>query len=195
MATPSRSDLAPRLRVPGYLVLGLICLQPLVDLLSAAWPPRLGVATWRFSFLGTASNSLLLPLVGLFLIYALATLLGDRTIALTIGMLTAVLGLVCLAAMGAFALDALQLRAQVRPEAAARFNIGSAWAFGKLGLGFIASIALSMAGFGTSSALSREASSRSATRPSSLVVGQAIATPIKPVAGGPQSAVAPPENG
>jgi len=50
-------DLARRVRTPGYLVMALLIVSPLIELSTAAWPFRAHEAAWRLSFAGTAGAS------------------------------------------------------------------------------------------------------------------------------------------
>ncbi len=177
--TPSlpATDLGHRFRAPGYLILALVALAPLIDLVVSASPIRTGPAAWRFQFLGAASSVTFIPLFALFLIYALANLFGDRRIGLTVAGLAAISVLVCLLSIGVFALDALEMRAQVRVEAVATFDLASAWAATKLLLAAIASLVLSIKAFRSSRELTRDVNRKASAKPSGLVVGHMAPKP------------------
>ena len=51
-----RSDVAARLRAPGYVILFLMILVPVIDVTMNAWPPRLSVVGWRFGYFGGLSE-------------------------------------------------------------------------------------------------------------------------------------------
>jgi hypothetical protein len=160
-----RLERSPRLRTPGYLILGLLCLQPLIELLVGGWPPQPGLGAWRLSILSTASGSLLIPLLGLFLIYWLAVLDGDRRMATVVAWIASLGALLCLAAVGEFALDAAETRAQIQPDMATRYGISAGWVIAKFLLGAAAGLVLARSAFRTARMLRRSA-------PASLVIGE-----------------------
>ena len=136
-----------RLRVPGYLIAALICLQPLIDVTASVWPPHLGVVGWRFGYFAGLSGAMLLPLLGLFLIYSLAVQIGDRGVAVAVAAVGVLAALCCIAATGLFALDALQMRVQVRSDQVARFNVTAGWAAAKLAVAGLASLVVGVSAF------------------------------------------------
>jgi hypothetical protein len=182
----TRSDLPSGLRAPGYLILALVCTQPLIEVVANTWPLRFGITGWRFGFFGAASGALLLPLLGLFLIYALAAQAGDRRVVMTVAGLASLAALFCVVATGAFALDALQMRAQVRADAATSFKVVSLWATGKLVAAAIASLVLTVSAFRTARSLNREAR-RTSAKSSPLIVGRTV----EPLVRGTETAAEP----
>jgi hypothetical protein len=131
-----------RLRLPGYLLAALLCLQPIIEVSTSAWPPHLGVYGWRFGYLASLSSAFLIPLLGLVLAYLIALQVGDRGVAMAVGALGVLAALCCVAAAGVFALDALQMRVQVRADQVSRFNVNAAWAAAKLVIAALASLVL-----------------------------------------------------
>ena len=131
-----------RVRVPGYLIAALLCLQPIIEVSTIAWPPHLGVFGWRFGFLASLSSALLIPLLGLVLTYLIALEVGDRGVAVVVGALGVLAALCCIGATGVFVLDALQMRVQVRADQVSRFNLTAVWAAAKLAIAGLASLVL-----------------------------------------------------
>jgi hypothetical protein len=168
---PVSPELSGRLRAPGFLILVLLCLQPMAEILVAGWPLRPGLGAWRMSTLSAASGSLLLPLLGLFLIYWLAVSSGHRRITLTVAWIASVAVVFCLAGAIEFGLDALQMRAQVDPDAAGRYRIASAWVLAKLALAGTASLVLARSAFRTARLLRRE-NKRAPVKTSPVLVGE-----------------------
>lgn len=62
----------------AYLFTLSLMVWPFVDLLITAWPPQPGSAPWRFGFSGLLSEAHHTPLLGLFLAFCLAFVLGHR---------------------------------------------------------------------------------------------------------------------
>jgi len=120
-------DFARRVRTPGYLVMALLILSPLIELCTAAWPFQAHEAAWRLSFAGTAGASLGWPILGLFLTFALAAVAADTAALLVVSGVSILVGVLCVLQAGLFALDALQMKARVRPALAARYDVVSAW--------------------------------------------------------------------
>jgi hypothetical protein len=164
-------ELVGRLRVPGFLILGLLCVQPMAEILVASWPLRPGVGGWRMSTISAASGSLLLSLLGLFLIYWLELSGGHRRIILAVAWIASTVVLFCLAGAAEFGLDSLQMRAQVDPDAAGRYRIASAWVLAKLLLSAVAGLVLARSAFRTARLLRRE-HKRAPVKTTPVLVGE-----------------------
>ena len=120
----SRAD-DPRVRYLGwtlYLFAFLFITAPALEFLYSTWPMRLGQINWRFGTVGLASQSLMVPLLGVFAVVLAANLLGHRVFQLVLAVVNAFLALVGLAVLAVFALDAIQLRPNVAPAAAVGYS-------------------------------------------------------------------------
>jgi len=180
--TSSAPDLIRRLRAPGYLIMAVTSILPLIDLLMAISPMHLGTVMWRFGAVGLISSAVGAPLLVLTLVYALALLSGDRKVVITVGVIAAVVALLMIVGAGSFTLDALQMKSRVNPAALDKFKGASALALLKLVVMGIASIVLAVSAF-RSARLSKRETVR-ATRPNAtLIVGQSA-----PKAGIPERA-------
>jgi hypothetical protein len=113
------------LALPGYLVALSLMLFPLVDSVLSIWPPRSAQVAWRFGAVGLLSRAVMTPLLGFLLAYAIALFLGHRRMLQTVAVLSILLGICVVAALGLFGLDALQMRAQVVPQAKTAFDVAS----------------------------------------------------------------------
>lgn len=122
-----RPDLARRVRTPGYLVMALLIVSPLIELCTAAWPFQIHQAAWRLSFVGTAGASLGLPILALFLTFLLAVLAADTGALLFVSGVSVLAGMLCVLEAAVFALDALEMKSRVRPALAGRYDAVSAW--------------------------------------------------------------------
>ena len=187
--------LARRLRVPGYLILGIAMVLPLLDLLVSVMPLKPSTVVWRFGAVGLLSSAIGAPLLILFFIYVLAFLSGDRKIVAVCAALAAVIALLMIAGAGTFALDALQMKRRVQEAAQARFLLASAQAMMKLGLEGLAALVLAVSAFRTLKGAKAAAVARAEARPSSsLLMGRAASA--RPITGEiaqiPTTAVAEP---
>lgn len=113
------------LAYPAYLVAIAMILIPLADSWTTLFPWNVGDARWRFGAVGLISNALMIPLAGLLIAYTVAWLRDQRLVMRTIGGIGFLGALLCVLALGSFALDSLQTRAQVRPEMRLSFNVAT----------------------------------------------------------------------
>jgi hypothetical protein len=93
-----------------YPVALLLILVPLADLALRASPPQFGSLQWRFGIVGLLLGNFGTILLGLGLVGLLAVFNGHRTVLRVLGYLALVLGIVTLALLAFFLLDALQMR-------------------------------------------------------------------------------------
>jgi hypothetical protein len=136
-----------RLRVPGYLVMTALGALPLIELGAAMWPLQLGQTSWRFGVFGVAAGTMVTSLLALVSILAIAVLSGDRKVIWVVYGLCALAATICLLGGGIYALDAMQMRSQVRPEVAHRYTIGWLLALMKLWVAGIIFIVLTISAF------------------------------------------------
>ncbi|MES2179286.1 MAG: hypothetical protein V4550_15615 [Gemmatimonadota bacterium] len=144
MLTTAQSVYARRLRLPGYFILGIATLLPIIDLIVSVWPIRAGTVVWRFGSVGLLSSAVGSPLLLLFFIMALALACGDRKVMVVVAAIAALFALVLVSGMGAFALDALQMKRRVQEGAQPRFLMAAGQAMFKLGVQSIASLILAI---------------------------------------------------
>ena len=169
--TSTAPDLIRRLRAPGYLIMAVTSILPLIDLLMAISPMHLGTVMWRFGAVGLVSSAVGAPLLVLTLVFALALLCGDRKVVITVGVIAALVALLMLLGAGSFTLDALQMKGRVNPAALDKFKGASALALVKLVVMGIASIVLAVSAFRSTKLMKRD--TVRATRPgATLIVGQ-----------------------
>src|SRR3954469_635806 len=99
--------------VPMTLLgISLIALSPL-EVLISAFPWRFGEASWRFGMEGLLSNSILYPIFGIVLLVGASGMSTSSVFARATWLIS---GLFCggiILLIGAFALDALQVRGSV----------------------------------------------------------------------------------
>jgi hypothetical protein len=154
------------------VILFLMVFVPIIDATVNAWPARLSVVGWRFGYFGSLSVALLIPVLGLYLLHALAAQSGDRRMTILVGVVALLASLCCLGATGVFALDALQMRSQVRADTVSRFNATAAWAMAKLGLAAVATLLVGISAFRIAAAMRRDERSVRSKPSSPLIVGR-----------------------
>jgi uncharacterized membrane protein YidH (DUF202 family) len=169
-----------RLRGPGYVVTALLIVVPLVELVLAAWPFQVGQAPWRLSLIGTASSVIGMPVFALFIMLVLAAMSGDRGTAWLISSVCILGAALCLVGSGAFVLDALQMKAQVRAAVASRYNIASSWAVVKLCLAGVTLLVLAVASYRMAKSIRKEPPVR-ADRATAFVVRPTAMPPERTV--------------
>ena len=169
--TSTAPDLIRRLRAPGYLIMAVTSILPLIDLLMAISPMHPGTVMWRFGAVGLISSAIGAPLLVLTLVYALALLCSDRKVVIAIGVIATVIAVLMLVGAGSFALDALQMKGRVNPAALDKFKGASALALVKLVVMGIASIVLAVSAF-RSAKLAKKETVRATRTGATLIVGQ-----------------------
>ncbi len=150
------TDFVRRLRVPGYCTLFLVAAAPLLQLAVAAWPFTIHEIAWRLGVYTVAANSLGAATLGVFLLLALATASGDRAVLWTIAVACSLGVALCIVALGAFSLDALQMRAQVMETAARKYTLASTWVAVQIALWGCMALILAISAVRTARGMSRE---------------------------------------
>lgn len=158
----------------GYLLAALLVIIPLFDATMQVWPLRLSDERWRFGAVGSLSNLLLVPMLGLLLAIAVATLSDGRRIRRVVGAICGTLALILAVLSVLFILDYFQVRTIVTPKFQHATAVASTTAIVKNLLSIITLVLLSRAGFaGPKALVARKAAP--VTEPSS--------TPLIPLSG------------
>ena len=159
------------LSLPGYLVAIAMILIPLADSFTALFPWNVGDSRWRFGAVGLISNTLMIPLAGLLVAFAVAWTREQRGVLRTIGVIGFIGALLSLLALVSFALDAVQTRSSVRPEMQTSFTVASITAGFKTLLAGATFLAFGLSGW---------KASRSPSRKSNGAAGELFALPTAP---------------
>ena len=136
-------ELARQIRIPAYVVTAYSAVGSILDILMSTWPVHVHDLRWRLAVESLATGATGTELLAVLLFLAFAWAAADQ-IALGVGFAFAlIVGVFYLCGSVAFGLDALQVRSQIAPDQISRFQIGAAWAFGRmvftgLMLGFLA---------------------------------------------------------
>ena len=108
-----------------YAIGMLVVFAPLGDLAAGIGSLNPGAVPWRFGAAGLLSGALILPMVGLGFWFAAAVLLEHRTFLRVLSVLAGILFLVVGVTLVMFALDAFQVRVQVRQDAKRAFDLAA----------------------------------------------------------------------
>jgi len=146
-------------------------IQPVLELYIRASPFRIHSPAWRLSLIGNASGAVSAPILGLFFMLAIAVAAEDKGVSYAVSSLSGLAAVLCLAATGSFALDALQMRNQVQANLADSYGLASAWIAAKLVISIIVLAALSIGALRAAQGTKRSASHVSSGKSSSVLVG------------------------
>jgi hypothetical protein len=158
---------------PTYLVAFALSAIPPFDALMQLLPMRLHDPRWRFGFFGLMSNAMMIPLVGVLIAFVAASIFEHRRFQRVLGGLATVVVVCALVMLALFALDALQVRPQVKPAAALAFNVATVTAIIKSLLGVATLSAFAVAAFRGP----RLRRSSTASAANTIVVGGGIGAP------------------
>lgn len=125
----SRSDRLTRLAWPLLVVGTLLIVMPMIDLGTTLMPFQARAIRWRFGAAGLISGALVSPLLGLTAIFGAGLIRESRGIERTVGVIASLAALCIGGLLLMFALDAVQLRGLVRPEAQTAFDGATIKAF------------------------------------------------------------------
>jgi hypothetical protein len=106
-----------------YCTALLFVASPALEVLATSYPFHPSVPAWRLGVLGLLAQSLPVPVFGVLLALAAAVLLNQRAAQTAVSLLSGLGAAVLLVGWIAFALDVLQLRKGVRPQALASFDM------------------------------------------------------------------------
>ncbi len=151
--------------LPGYLILAMMVVFPLLDSALTVWPFRPSEVSWRFGAAGIMTRGLMAPLFGLILIYGLTLIYEHRLAQRAISIISGVAVLVLMAVSVLFVLDMLQMRAMVQPHMKTAFDVASLVALIKTGVVIVIGSVLAFAAFRSSRGTgpARRAESRGAS--------------------------------
>jgi hypothetical protein len=158
------------LAVPTYLVAAVLVLFPVVDTSLGLLPLAPGEVSWRFGAIGLFSRALMTPLLGLLIACAVALSLNHLAILRILSIVSAGLVVAILGTLALFLLDALQMRAQVRPDAALSFDIATGVALGKYAVAAAVTSAVAVTGWRASASPSASLRRNQPEDPHALVV-------------------------
>jgi hypothetical protein len=106
-----------------YAVALVLLVSPLVDLVGAVWPPRMGEVSWRFGAFGLTTSALVSPILGFAMLKVAGVLLEHRGVVRTVAVIDLILLLVVLGGLAFFALDFVQLRATLAASSLGQYDM------------------------------------------------------------------------
>jgi hypothetical protein len=106
-----------------YAVALVLLVSPLVDLVGAVWPPRMGEVSWRFGAFGLTTSALVSPILGFAMLKVAGVLLDHRGVVRTVAVIDLILMLVLLGGLAFFALDFVQLRATLAASSLGQYDM------------------------------------------------------------------------
>lgn len=143
----SRTPIPGELALPGYLLAVLFAAFPVVENFLLIWPFRPGDAPWRFGSVGVMTRALLPVALALLIAGTLATLLHHRRMLRIVTAASGLVTVLLIAVAPLYVLDAVQLRASVKPEAIHAFDVSAVVALLKLILIAVVSAGMARAGW------------------------------------------------
>lgn len=105
-----------------YAVALVLLVSPLLDLVGAVWPPRMGEVSWRFGAFGLATSALVSPILAFAMAKIAGVLLDHRIVVRVVAVIDLVLLVLLLAGLAFFALDFLQLRATLATPSLGQYD-------------------------------------------------------------------------
>jgi hypothetical protein len=166
----------------SYGVLILMFVTPFAETFLSILPIRTNEVNWRFGVFGLFSRALMTPLLALAGMCGLAFVRGHRGTLRFLGGTAALLLVILVLSLGMFALDAVQARAQVTPQALSSFDVAATLAVGKI---LFSTVILALMAIGAWKSAGRPAQR---SRADTVLLG---ATPKQPAAQPPRQSTNP----
>ena len=135
-----------------YPVATLLILVPLVDLSLRVFPPQFGTLQWRFATVGLFLGNLGTILLGTGLLGLVAAIAGHRRLLRGLGYATLAVGVILLAVVVLFGLDAIQIRRLANPNLKRAVLLSSLGAMFTATMGIISLFLLGRGALGASRA-------------------------------------------
>ncbi|HTE46504.1 MAG TPA: hypothetical protein VK636_14720, partial [Gemmatimonadaceae bacterium] len=126
-----------QIATPTYLVALTFMLIPPFDALMQLLPLRIHDPRWRFGFFGLMGNALMLPMIGLLIAFMASAFFEHKRFQRVLGMLSLIGAIGIVVVIGVFALDAVQVRPDVKPAAQLAFKVATFTAAFKYLLGLV----------------------------------------------------------
>ena len=157
-------SVARRVRIPGYLIMATMLIGPIVDLWIRSSPMRIHSPAWRLGLLSAGASTIAMPLLALFVMFAIAAAAEDRGVSYLVSSLAAAAAGLCVLAAGVFILDALQMKGQVQANLADNYSVGTAWVAIRLLVSAAIFLVLAVSAFRTAGSASRRTAAPQAVK-------------------------------
>ena len=153
----SKSEADVRWLAPvAYLLALALVITPFLDALTRILPVRPGDVGWRFGAMGIVFNTLVTPLLGLFLAMLAAAVLGNRGMLRRLSIVSYMATVLLVLGLVLFVLDYVQARAGVVAEQQSGVDIVSWKALFLGALGMIVAGSLGRAGWKASRVVAKD---------------------------------------
>ena len=129
----------------AYAVAFLLVVIPFFDAGISVAPWMMGSAQWRFGALGLISNALMIPAAGALVAVVTAVTESHMNVQRYLGIALWVAAALAFVFLGMFTLDAIQSRAQIRPEMLYSYKVATVTAGLKLLAGIATCVVLAKA--------------------------------------------------
>lgn len=137
-----------QLAIPSYIVAASFVVLPIFDEVMRLLPTaNMHDPRWRFGGIGLLSNMLVLPIAGLMIAFAVAAVFEHGVFQRVLATFSLLAALVIVVLMLMFALDAVQVRSMMKPEAFASWSVATVTAIGKFLIAAVALAGFAIAGF------------------------------------------------
>lgn len=160
-------DALRRVRVPTYYVIAFLLVVPINETIVSAWPFQIHQTLWRITLVSSVANNSTTVLLALLLFFVVGTLVEDWVAVFFVATIGTLVTVLCIFGAGVFALDALEIRSQVRPDLAGRYELTSVWGLARISLTGLGALILASFAFRGARELSQL---RAATKKGALVV-------------------------
>lgn len=153
-------EILTRLRWPIYFIAIGLTVIPLVDFSLSILPIDVGNLRWRWPTLGLLTGFLFTPLFAIIIVCFVAAELEDRITQRVVAIFNLLAAVLLLGLLLTYALDVIQLRADLPENDRLPFYMSTVRALVKYGFGILACLWLGVAGFRASRAVRSTRESR-----------------------------------
>lgn len=161
----------------GYWFMATLLVMQVVDLVLRAWPFRVHSPAWRLGLISAGASTMNGELLVLFVVFGLAVVFEDRMAAFVVSVLSALTAVFCVVAVGAFALDVLQVKNEVQASLADKYDVGSIWVILRLVIATVLLLVLAVSAWRTAKGIARHRTAAGTpAKPSWLL------SPVRPTA-------------
>lgn len=137
--------------------MALLGIVTFAEISVAAWPFKIHDVGWRLAVAGAASGGAGTALLAIFFALMIAVISDDRGVVWFVSIICIIAALFCIIGGGVFALDALQMKGQVKPELVSRYDAALVWGLTKIILAGIVFIGVAISAFRTGIGMGRAA--------------------------------------
>jgi hypothetical protein len=167
---PTPTALTPQLRRAGYFIAMATIFIQVAEVFLRSWPFRLLSPAWRISFVSSASSIAPAVLLMTFVLIAIAIFAGDSRLSLVFSGFAFLAAIGFFVLSGAFMLDSIEIRNQVRVSLSRQYDITSLWTLIRVLMGLAGFVMLAVAGLRSAIGM-RQQTARQTKRVGTLIAG------------------------